>query len=395
MTTVVESRASKPGIAVWKAVLLLLPIVLLRSFEWLPSILAGRIEPLMLGSVVFTMLALTMLFVLMLTTGQTHRYRSILFIALAISVPLEFIPWMIATNGSMALSQETIYSVGASFCPLTMPMIIIPALTKRIVIFAGELLPSLAHGAFTTMFFIWVGASLSMGRGWCSWGCFYGGFDELFSRLRRKPVIPHKQIDRRWIYLPFAILLAIVLLSAVTLSPIYCEWLCPFKVVTEFAAPTKLVTIIQMVIFVTLFIGLVIVLPLLTKRRVQCGLFCPFGAMQSFLNKINIFEVRIDPEKCAQCKRCIRECPTFSLDESSLQSGKPLITCTKCARCVDNCPKGAISYHIKGTPLKASPTVARDFFLIPAFVLSLLLPLNLIGGALYRIIKLITIGSML
>jgi nucleoside-diphosphate-sugar epimerase len=29
------------------------------------------------------------------------------------------------------------------------------------------------------------------------------------SRLRKKPLIKHKQIDRRWIYLPFAILLAI------------------------------------------------------------------------------------------------------------------------------------------------------------------------------------------
>jgi ferredoxin-type protein NapH len=117
--------------------------------------------------------------------------------------------------------------------------------------------------------------------------------------------------------------------------------------------------------------------------------------MQSFLNKINIFEVRIDPAKCGQCQRCIRECPTFSMDESSLQSGRPRITCTKCAQCVDSCPKGAISYHIKGTSLRASPAVARNLFLVPAFVLMGLVGAGEVANGLYNILKLITAGSML
>lgn len=395
MTTAVRPQVPRPGMAVWKAVLLILPIALLSSVAWLPSVLAGQAEPLQAVAFPVAYLGFFTVFVPMLTSGQTHRYRSVLFIMVAIALPLDFIPWMIKTTGSMMLTDESIYSAGASFCPLTMPMIIIPALVKRTVIFPGELLPQAAHGAFSVMFIIWVGTSLAVGRGWCSWGCFYGGWDELFSRLRRKPVIQHKQIDRRWIYLPFAVLLAIVLLAAVTLSPIYCEYLCPFKIVTEFAAPTTLLTIIQMVVFVGLFIGLVIVLPLLTRRRTQCGLFCPFGAMQSFLNKINVFEVRIDPDKCSQCKRCIRECPTFSLDESSLDSGKPLMTCTKCAQCVDACPKGAITYHIKGTSLKASAAVARNLFLVPAFLLMGLIDAGTVAAGLWRILKLITTGSML
>ena len=395
MTTTVQPQAARPGMAVWKAVLLILPIALLSSSQWLPAVLSGQAEPAQAVAFPVAYLAFFVVFVLMLSTGKTHRYRSVLFMAFAVSLPLDFIPWMIKTTGSMMLSESSIYSAGASFCPLTMPMIIIPALLKRIVIFPGELLPAAAHGAFSIMFIIWVGASLATGRGWCSWGCFYGGWDELFSRLRRKPVIQHKQIDRRWIYLPFAVLLAIVLLSAVTLSPIYCTWLCPFKTITEFAAPSSLLAIVQLVIFVALFLGLVVVLPLLSRRRIQCGLFCPFGAMQSFLNKINIFEVRIDPEKCTECKRCIRECPTFSLDESSLQSGKPLITCTKCAQCVDSCPKGAVSYHIKGTSLRANPAVARTLFLVPAFLLMGLLGPGMVAQGLSRIVKLIITGSML
>jgi NAD-dependent dihydropyrimidine dehydrogenase PreA subunit len=150
-----------------------------------------------------------------------------------------------------------------------------------------------------------------------------------------------------------------------------------------------------MVIFIVLFIGLVIVLPLLTKRRIQCGLFCPFGAMQSLLNKINVFEVRIDPDQCSQCQQCIRTCPTFSLDKGSLETGKPLITCTKCTQCIDICPKSAASLHIKGTPLKASPAVARVLFLYPAYILLLSFGGLIVAEALLRILKLITTGSMI
>jgi ferredoxin-type protein NapH len=117
--------------------------------------------------------------------------------------------------------------------------------------------------------------------------------------------------------------------------------------------------------------------------------------MQSLLNKINIFEVRIDLEKCAQCKQCIRTCPTFSLDESSLESGKPSITCTKCGHCVDTCPREAISYHIKGTSLRASPAVARVLFLYPAYLLLLFLGGGIVASGLLRILRLVTTGSML
>jgi len=204
-----------------------------------------------------------------------------------------------------------------------------------------------------------------------------------------------KNVDRRWRHLPFGLLLAIVLLAAVMLSPIYCEWLCPFKLVTEFQAPASLLAIIQIVTCVVLFFALVLVLPLLTRRRIQCGLFCPVGALQSLLNKINVFEVRIDPEKCSQCKRCIRECPTFSLDKGSLESGKPLITCTKCARCIDVCTRNAPSFHIRGTSSHASPAVARVLYLYPGFVLLFFFGTATVGAALRRIIKLITTGSMI
>lgn len=190
-----------------------------------------------------------------------------------------------------------------------------------------------------------------------------------------------------------AILISIVLLSAATLSPVYCDWLCPFKAVTEAEQITSTVVLIKAIVFYSLFLILVIILPILTGKRTQCGLFCPFGAFQSLFNKINIFEIRIDKDKCLNCKKCVRECPTYSIDENSLSNGKALITCTKCGKCIDICPSSAVSYHIKGTKIGVKTNLSRYLFLYPAYIFALTISGGAIVKGLYRILKLITTGS--
>ena len=387
MTAHVRTQVSSPPMATWKALLLTLAMFPFSATPIMAALTQDEFDLRMVVPGLLVSALLTVFFFLILRTGKTYRYRSILFIILAIVLPVYLIPRFYDTLGTNMLTDAITYSGKAAFCPLTIPMVLLPALFKGVVVFPGII----ATGA--AWFLLWVGVSLSIGRGWCSWGCFFGGWDELFSRLRKKPVIKH--VDRRWRLLPYAILLAIVLLAAVTFHPIYCEWLCPFKVVSEFEAPATLRTQVSLGIFVSLFAGLVVTLPVLTKKRIQCALFCPFGAMQSFFNKINIFEVRIDPAKCTQCKRCIRECPTFSLDEGSLESGKALMSCTKCGQCVDACPQGAISYHIKGTPIGVSLNVARVLFLYPAYILLSVVGGHIVTYGLWRVLKLITTGSMI
>jgi polyferredoxin len=153
--------------------------------------------------------------------------------------------------------------------------------------------------------------------------------------------------------------------------------------------------VVQTAIFLSLFAGLVILLPLLTKRRTQCGLFCPLGALQGLSNKINVFDVRIDKTKCNECGLCIRQCPTFSLDENSVKAGRTLMSCTKCGQCVDACTKKAISFHVKGTPLGTRLNVARILFLYPAFLAFSAIGGGMIVSALWRILKLVTTGSFI
>lgn len=378
-----------PKVGIWRGLALTAPIALLT----LMMLTGGQAvtDPRQGIAVGLTWLLINAFFFLMLITGKTYQYRSILFITMALAMVMWFMVEVLTTRGSNVLNEVNVIQGETPFCHLVIPMVIIPALLTRTIIFPGSLLTGFAPIA--GMIVLWLGTTLALGRGFCSWVCFYGGWDEGFSRLLKKPRL--KAIDRKWTYLPWAVLLFIVLTSAVTLSPIYCEWFCPFKTVTEFGEINSIVAVVQTVIFLSLFAGLVVILPLLTKRRTQCGLFCPFGAMQSLTNKINVFDVRIDTAKCTQCGLCVKNCPTFSLSAESVKQGQTLITCTKCGQCMDACPKKAIAFHIKGTRPGLSPNAARILFLYPAFLVFAAMGGGMIATSLWRILKLITTGSLL
>ena len=319
-----------------RAILLTLPIVLLMAMMVTGGQQVPK-DPIKLIPLAFAYVFTVSIFFLIVYTGRTHRYRSILFVAYALAFVMTFIPNLLEMRGSMAISEAEMIQGHTPFCHMVIPMTVDPGGLSRTIIFPGSMLEGFA--AIGVMLVLWLGVSIALGRGWCSWGCFYGGLDEGFSKIGRKPLI--KNIGRKWTYLPFAVLLVVALASAGTLTPQYCNWLCPFKTVTEYAEVTSAATLVQAVIFVSLFLGLVVVLPVLTKRRTQCGLFCPMGAFQSLTNAANVFDVRIDPDKCVRCGKCERACPTFSMSEESIKQGKTRITCTKCGRCIDECPKGA------------------------------------------------------
>jgi ferredoxin-type protein NapH len=371
------------------AVLLSLPMMLLT----LLMLTRGTMPASTVGLFAFivTYFLVNGLFFMMLYTGKTDRYRSALFISFSFCFVISFISHLIELRGSMTLSEATIIEGGAPFCHIVIPMTLIPAAFTKTIIFPGAIIGAFA--SIASMFVLWIGASLALGRGFCSWACFFGGLDEGFSRVARKPFI--RAINAKWAYFPYAVLLAVVLTAASTLSPTYCEWLCPFKTVTEFAEITSVKILIQTVIFVSLFIALVVVLPLLTKRRTQCGLFCPFGAFQSFTNKINVFDIKIDPGKCIHCNQCVKVCPTFSMTETNVETGKSGLSCTKCGKCVDSCPQQAVFFHLKGASLTGNHDRYRLFAIYPAFLFLVTMAGQSVQDAIIRMIKLVSSGSML
>ena len=217
------------GRSLFKAFLLTLPMLLIMALMITGGAELPK-EPLRLIPMIIAYIFINGTFFFMILTMKTDKYRSLLFITYALCFVITFISNLIEVRGSMVLTHEDMVQGHTPFCHMVIPMVIIPAALTRTIIFPGSMLEGFA--AIGSMLVLWLGASIVLGRGWCSWACFYGGLDEGFSKIARKPLI--KKINKRWTYLPFAILLIIVLSSAATLSPTYCASLCPFKAVTEF-----------------------------------------------------------------------------------------------------------------------------------------------------------------
>jgi len=344
-------NGNRRGLSLFTSSLLaLLMLLALSTFVVGPRIAD---EKLLAASAVWT-LFLTVILFLMLRTGRVSRYRSTFFVIYAVSFVIVFVGDLIAERGSMALSRETIAARQVPLCPVAIPQLILPALIKRLLIFPTQIVAG-HYGGFWAVLALWFVGVLALGRGWCSWGCFYGGIDEGFAKLLRRPLLSTRRLPERWRLLPIAVLVVVVVWSFLDLGPTYCRWLCPLKLVTEYPAVDSPVAYLQTVVFVTLGMGLLIVLPVLTSKRIHCGLFCPLGALNAKLGPVNPYRVRIDPALCSGCGRCQDACPTFSITGASLETKRVDGSCTRCGRCLDGCPRGAISYRLVGVPVAGVP----------------------------------------
>ena len=333
-----------------------------------------------------TAIFMVAMFFMMMRTGTTYRWRRWFFVSVGVLFPIEFIHQIMVTRGSMGIPIEEMIAGRTPFCFLPTPLLILPAALTRTIIFPGSILPGkgMAGGGIAAMIGIWLAITIVTGKGWCSYACFFGGIEEGVAAIPKRARI--RKLDQRWHYLPWAVLLAMVLLSLALFEPAYCMWLCPFKAVSEYVAARNTVGLIQNVIFIVLFAGLVIVLPFLTKKRTQCSFLCPFGAFQSLFNKISAFDVRIDKQKCHACSLCQNACPNMSLTKESIAKGEALMSCMKCGACVDACPRQAVSWHIKGTDVAWKPERARLMFLYGAWAMAILFGGSIIAQGLATIL---------
>ncbi len=352
------------------SILLTLPIALWSLLMFKHSFSATRSAAQI--AIVMTAVFMIALFFMMMRTRTTYRWRRWFFVAMGLLFPVGFIHQVIAMRGTMGIPIEEMIAGRTPFCFLPIPLLILPAALTKTVVFPGSILPGggMSGAGMAAMAGLWLAMTIVVGKGWCSYLCFFGGIEEGMASVTKRAKL--KKIDTRWRYGPWAVLLAMSLLSLALFDSVYCMWLCPFKAVSEYVAARNTLGMVQNGIFIMLFAGLVIVLPLLTKKRTQCAFFCPFGAFQSIFNKTSVFDVKIDKTRCSPCVLCKTACPTMSLTDESIAQGETLMSCMKCGACVDVCPKDAAVWHIKGTEVASHPERARLLLLYGAWGMAIM-----------------------
>ena len=110
MTAQAHTQAGSPRMAIWKALLLTLPVVLFASGGLMEQLRGGHVQLVGVIPALIVWVLLTVFFFRMLVTGQTHRYRSALFILLAFALPFYLIPGLFAIFGTNALTDAMTYS---------------------------------------------------------------------------------------------------------------------------------------------------------------------------------------------------------------------------------------------------------------------------------------------
>jgi NAD-dependent dihydropyrimidine dehydrogenase PreA subunit len=171
----------------------------------------------------------------------------------------------------------------------------------------------------------------------CSWGCQLGTLQDLIFRIGRDS--KDRKGLLRQIKLPFIISNSIRILFFGAFTLIAFIWatdivgaIDPFKVFKP-----QVISIVGGV-----FIVLVLISSLFVYRP-WCHFFCPFGLVGWLVEKISIFKIKVDYDKCISCEACSKACPSTVMD-AILKQDRIVPDCFSCGTCIENCPVDAISF---------------------------------------------------
>ncbi|MCF7955283.1 MAG: 4Fe-4S binding protein [Phycisphaerae bacterium] len=171
----------------------------------------------------------------------------------------------------------------------------------------------------------------------CSWGCQLGTLQDLIFRLNRNSKDTKGLIGQ--IKVPFVISNSIRILFFIALTAVAFLWATD---IVEHIDPFKIFKPKVIGFIGGAFIALILIAGLFIYRP-WCHFFCPFGLVSWIAEKVSIFKIQVDYDKCISCQACSKACPTNVMNTILKQNG---ITpdCFSCGTCIETCPEKAISF---------------------------------------------------
>ena len=188
-----------------------------------------------------------------------------------------------------------------------------------------------------------------LGRFICGFLCPFGWFQELLHKIPSPKFSTKKLKPLR--YLKYAVLLVMVVLLPLLAvnelgmgDPFFCKYLCP-QGVLEGAIPLSLTNAGIRASLGKLFtwkacILLAVIVGSVVFYRPFCKWLCPLGAFYALLNKVLLFQMRVDTHKCVSCGACARACK-MDVDITKTPNHAE---CIRCGMCMKACPTDAIQY---------------------------------------------------
>jgi len=201
-----------------------------------------------------------------------------------------------------------------------------------------------------------------LGRVICGFLCPFGLIQELLHKIPVKKLKKNK-ITQKLTFIKYVILGIFVVIIPLFFGlrkqplPAFCKYICPagtlegalmlmihpdnagIRALTGGLFYWKLAVLIAMVV-TCVFIF-----------RAFCRFICPLGAIYSLFSKIALLGVRVDMNKCNNCRACVKTC---QMDIKRVGDRE----CIQCGECIDVCPEKAITFKA-GKLVLRGPDIAH------------------------------------